>query len=388
VASNRVNTPDVAEALLAGGVCDMVSMARPFLADPEFVRKARQGRQDEINTCIGCNQACLDHTFAGKITSCLVNPRACRETEMVMEPAKRRKRIAVVGAGPAGLSFAITAAQRGHQVVLYDAGSEIGGQFNLAKKVPGKEEFNETLRYFRRQIDLQGVELKLNTRATEEQLLKGGYDEIVLATGVAPRRPDIPGIDHPKALGYLDVLRDEKPVGQSVAVIGAGGIGFDVSEYITHHQPGSALTPESFYAEWGVDTQYRRRGGLRDPEPVKSQRVVHLLQRKAEKVGDQLGKTTGWIHRASLKARQVNMSPSVQYRKIDDSGLHITVDGVPKCLPVDHVIICAGQVPFRELYDGLTSAGATVHLIGGADVAAELDAKRAIEQGTHLAISI
>ena len=388
VASNRINTPEIAERLLADGVCDMVSMARPFLADPEFVRKARQGRPDEINTCIGCNQACLDHTFAGKITTCLVNPRACHETEMVMKPAERRKSIAVVGAGPAGLSFAITAAQRGHQVVLYDAGSEVGGQFNLAKKVPGKEEFHETLRYFRKQIDLQGVELKLNTRATEEQLLKGGYDEIVLATGVAPRRPDIPGIDHPKALGYLDVLRDEKPVGQSVAVIGAGGIGFDVSEYITHLEHGSSRTLESFYAEWGVDTQYRRPGGLRDPEPVRSQREVHLLQRKAEKVGDQLGKTTGWIHRASLKARKVNMSASVQYQKIDDSGLHITVDGVPKSLPVDHVIICAGQVPLRELYDGLASAGATVHLIGGADVAAELDAKRAIQQGTQLAMAI
>jgi 2,4-dienoyl-CoA reductase (NADPH2) len=388
IATNRINTPDVAEGLLTDGACDMVSMARPFLADAFFVQKAREGRADEINTCIGCNQACLDHTFGGKLTSCLVNPRACHETELVIAPAEAKKRIGVVGAGPAGLSFAVTAAERGHEVVLFDSAAEIGGQFNVAKKVPGKEEFYETLRYFRRQIELKGVDLRLNTRADVATLAQGGFDDVVLATGVTPRTPDIPGIEHPKAMSYLDVLRDGKPVGKQVAVIGAGGIGFDVSEYLTHEGESGALNPEKFYAEWGIDTQYADRGGLRQPEVETPPRKVWLLQRKSSKVGEGLGKTTGWIHRTGLKARRVGMSSGVSYDRIDDAGLHVTVEGEKKILPVDNVIICAGQEPLRELQQGLLDAGCKVHLIGGADVAAELDAKRAINQGTRLAATI
>lgn len=388
IATNRINTPEIAEQLLAQGYCDMVSMARPFLADSAFVRKAREGRADEINTCIGCNQACLDHTFNGKITSCLVNPRACHETELVLEPVAQSKKIAVVGAGPAGLSFSITAAERGHHVTLFEASGEIGGQFNIAKKVPGKEEFYETLRYFRRQLELQGVDVRLGTRVDVKQLIDGGFDDIVLATGVVPRVPAIEGIDHPSVLGYLDVLRDGKPVGTNVAVIGAGGIGFDVSEYLTHEGESDSVTPANFYAHWGIDTQYGERGGLCAPSIEASARRVHLLQRKSSKVGEQLGKTTGWIHRTSLKARRVAMSSNVVYERIDDAGLQVRIDGDPHTLPVDHVVICAGQDPQRQLYDGLFAAGCSVHLIGGADVAAELDAKRAIHQGTTLAANI
>ncbi|MFD7016233.1 FAD-dependent oxidoreductase [Streptomyces sp. NPDC059161] len=388
ITSNRINTPEVAEQLLADGRADMVSMARPFLADPEFVAKASAGRAETINTCIGCNQACLDHTFSGKITSCLVNPRACHETELVLSPTKLRKRVAVVGAGPAGLAFAVTAAGRGHAVTLFDAADRIGGQLNIAKRVPGKEEFDETLRYFRTQLELHGVDVKLNTAVSAGDLGDGSYDEIVIATGVTPRTPEIPGSDHPSVVTYLDVLRDGAPVGERVAVIGAGGIGFDVAEFLTDGGDAASLDAETYFRQWGVDTTYGERGGLRKAERPKPPRQVHLLQRKTTKVGAGLGKTTGWIHRTELKHRGVNMVPGVTYDRIDDAGLHITVDGESSVLPVDTVVLCAGQESRRGLYEELSAAGATVHLIGGADVAAELDAKRAIDQGTRLAASL
>lgn len=386
IATNRINTPEVAEDLLSKGACDMVSMARPLLADPQFMLKAEQGRADEINTCIGCNQACLDHTFGGKLTSCLVNPRACHETEISDKPVTTPKKIAVVGAGPAGLAFATTAARRGHQVTLFDAASEIGGQFNVAKQVPGKEEFYETIRYFNKQIQLTGVTLALGKKVSAEDLQD--FDEVALATGITPRLPEIEGIQHAKVLGYLDVLRDKKPVGKSVAIIGAGGIGFDTAEYLCHSGTSASLDPAKFFAEWGVDTEYRHAGGLREAEIEAPARQVFLLQRKTSKVGDGLGKTTGWIHRTGLKNRGVHMIAGVTYRRIDDAGLHITVDGQEQVLPVDNVIICAGQEPNRALQQGLLDAGKTVHLIGGADVAAELDAKRAINQGVRLAAVI
>ncbi len=388
VTSNRINTPEVAERLLAEGYADMVSMARPLLADADFVRKARLGRADEINTCIACNQACLDHTFGGKITSCLVNPRACHETELVLTPTDAPKRIAVVGAGPAGLSFALNAAARGHAVTLFDAAAEIGGQLNIAKKIPGKEEFHEMLRYFRRQLELSTVTQRLGVTVSAGELVSGGFDEIVLATGIKPRVPDIEGIGHARVMNYLDVLRDDKPVGKSVAVIGAGGIGFDVSEYITHEGESGAVAPAKFYREWGVDPDYARAGGLCPPEVEASARQVYLLQRKSAKIGNQLGKTTGWIHRASLKARNVAMIPGVTYDRIDDLGLHVTIGGKSETLPVDTVVVCAGQEPRRDLVEALRAAGHEPHLIGGADVAAELDAKRAIDQGTRLAARI
>ncbi|HUE94241.1 NADPH-dependent 2,4-dienoyl-CoA reductase [Pseudomonas sp.] len=388
ITTNRINTPEIAEQVLAEGDADMVSMARPFLADPDFVNKAAEGRSDEINTCIGCNQACLDHTFGGKLTSCLVNPRACHETELNYIPTTAVKKIAVVGAGPAGLSAATVAAERGHSVTLFDSASEIGGQFNVAKRVPGKEEFFETLRYFKRKLETTNVDLRLNTRVSAAELAQGGYDEIILATGIAPRTPAIPGIEHAKVISYLDAILKRKPVGQQVAVIGAGGIGFDVSEFITHQGESTSLNREEFWKEWGIDAALEARGGVAGikAEPHAPARQVFLLQRKKSKVGDGLGKTTGWIHRTGLKNKNVQMLNSVEYLKVDDAGLHISIaGGEPQVLPVDTVIVCAGQDPLRELQEGLESAGQNVHLIGGADVASELDAKRAINQGSRLA---
>ena len=391
ITTNRINTPEIAEQILAEGDADMVSMARPFLADPEFVNKAAAGRSDEINTCIGCNQACLDHTFGGKLTSCLVNPRACHETELNYLPTPNVKKIAVVGAGPAGLSAATVAAERGHQVTLFDSASEIGGQFNVAKRIPGKEEFFETLRYFKRKLQTTGVELCLNTRVTVEHLLEGQFDDIILATGIAPRTPAIPGIDSPKVLSYLDVILERKPVGANVAVIGAGGIGFDVSEFLVHQGVSTSQNREAFWKEWGIDTRLEARGGVAGikPDIEPPARHVFLLQRKKTKVGDGLGKTTGWIHRAGLKNKQVQMLNGVEYLSIDNDGLHIRIgEGEPQVLPVDNIVICAGQDPLRELQDGLLAAGQHVHLIGGADVAVELDAKRAINQGSRLAAQL
>ncbi|MFE7077537.1 FAD-dependent oxidoreductase [Streptomyces sp. NPDC057620] len=386
VTTNRINTPELAEQLLADGHADMVSMARPMLADPDFVSKAKAGRPEAINTCIGCNQACLDHTFGGKITSCLVNPRACHETELVLAPTRTRKRIAVVGAGPAGLACAVSAAERGHDVTLYDAAGEIGGQLNVARKVPGKQEFDETIRYFRTQLQLRGVDVRLNTPVTDGDL--AAYEEVVVATGVGPRTPEIPGVDHPSVVGYLDVLRDGAPVGDRVAILGAGGIGFDVAEYLTDSGDKASEDPATYFRHWGVDMDYQAPGGLAAPERPAPPRSVHLLQRKASKVGAGLGRTTGWIHRAELKHRGVTMVPGVRYDRIDDAGLHVTVDGESSVLPVDTIVLCTGQEPRRDLYEALRAAGRSVHLIGGADVAAELDAKRAIKQGTELAAAL
>ncbi|MGW3580020.1 oxidoreductase [Streptomyces rubiginosohelvolus] len=386
VTSNRINTPEVAEEILASGRADMVSMARPFLADPEFVAKAAAGRADAINTCIGCNQACLDHIFSLKITSCLVNPRACHETELVLSPTRTRKRVAVVGAGPAGLACSVTAAERGHTVTLFDTADEIGGQLNVARRVPGKEEFDETLRYFRTRLAELDVEVRLSTRADTGTL--DGFDEIVLATGVEPRTPAIPGTDHPNVVSYLDVLRDGAPVGDRVAIVGAGGIGFDVAEFLTDGGDAASLDADTFFRQWGVDTAYEDRGGLRAPERPTSPRTVHLVQRRTTKVGAGLGKTTGWIHRTELRHRGVEMIAGASYDLIDDEGLHLTVDGERRVLPVDTVVLCAGQEPRRELYEELSAGAVPVHLIGGADVAAELDAKRAIRQGTELAAAL
>ncbi|MEV6673344.1 NADPH-dependent 2,4-dienoyl-CoA reductase [Streptomyces sp. NPDC051162] len=388
VTTNRINTPEKAEQLLADGHADMVSMARPFLADPDFVAKARQGSAETINTCIGCNQACLDHTFTGRITSCLVNPRACHETELVLAPTRLRKRLAVVGAGPAGLAFAVSAAERGHAVTLYDAADRIGGQLNIANKVPGKEEFDETLRYFRVQLERHGVDVRLNAPVTADTFAPGAYDEIVVATGVTPRTPAIDGVDHPSVVSYLDVLRDGAEVGERVAIIGAGGIGFDVAEFLTDAGDGASRDPDAYFRAWGVDTDYRAPGGLRAPERPAPPRTVHLLQRKTGKVGAGLGKTTGWIHRTELRHRGVTMTAGVTYDRVDDAGLHFTVDGTATTLAVDTVVLCAGQEPRRGLYEELRAAGHTVHLIGGADEAAELDAKRAIRQGTELAATV
>ncbi|MDY0971361.1 NADPH-dependent 2,4-dienoyl-CoA reductase [Siccibacter turicensis] len=388
VSTNRINDPEVANAILARGDADMVSMARPFLADEAFLSKAAQGRSDEINTCIGCNQACLDRIFAGKVTSCLVNPRACHETLMPVEPAVKRKTLAVVGAGPAGLAFAVNAAARGHQVTLFDAAMEIGGQFNIAKQIPGKEEFYETLRYYRRMIDVTGVTLRLGNLVRAPDL--AGFDETILACGIAPRTPPIPGIDHPSVLSYLDVLRDKVPVGKRVAIIGCGGIGFDTAMYLSQSGASTSQSISEFCAEWGIDQSLTQPGGLR-PEGAqlaKSPRQIVMLQRKASKPGEGLGKTTGWIHRATLLARGVKMVPGVSYQRIDDDGLHVSIGGETQVIAVDNIVLCAGQEPRRDLADALMIAGKAVHLIGGCDVALELDARRAIEQGTRLALAI
>lgn len=388
ITTNRINTPEVAESILARKDADMVSMARPFLADPEFVLKAEQGREAEINTCIACNQACLDHIFEKKIASCLVNPRACHETELNYLPTLKKKKVAVIGAGPAGLACATTAASRGHSVALFESASEIGGQFNMAKRIPGKEEFEETLRYYQRQIEIHHVQLRLNTLATSELLLQEKFDTVVLATGVKPRIPPIPGINHPKVLTYIDVLLHKKTVGKSVAIVGAGGIGFDVAEFLTHEGP--IQSAENFFKEWGIDPNFSVRGGVAGivPDPNPSPRTVYLMQRKQGKPGEGLAKTTGWIRRAILKKKQVEMLSEVQYQKIDDLGFHIIVQGAPRLLEVDHIVICAGQESLNVLQPDLQRAGLQTHIIGGAQLAAELDAKRAIEQGCKLAASL
>ena len=390
ITSNRINTPELVEAALARGDADMVSMARPFLADPEFVNKAAAGRADEINTCIACNQACLDHIFLGKMTSCLVNPRACHETKIVYRPAHRRKRIAVVGGGPAGLSFAAVAGGRGHRVTLFEKTEQLGGQLNLAVRIPGKEEFHETLRYFKRQLELNRVTVHLDTSISARELLETGYDDIVVSTGVAPRLVEIPGIDHPMVLTYLDVLGKGKPVGARVAVVGAGGIGFDVAEFLTHSGPSTAIERDDFLSEWGIDKNYPVPGGLspEGPRPNPPERQVYLLQRKGSKMGKNLGKTTGWIHRKILKQRGVIMLNGLTYEKIDRHGLTISRQGEQQTLPVDTVVICAGQVPVDALYREIETSGMSVHLIGGAERAVELDAKRAIEQGCRLAATL
>lgn len=385
ITTNRINMPEVAERVLAEGHADMVSMARPFLADPEWVSKAEAGLAEEINTCIACNQACLDHTFMGKLTSCLVNPRACHETELNLDPAQTPKQVAVVGGGPAGLATAVAAASRGHHVVLFERRSELGGQFNYARKIPGKEEFSETLRYFRVMLEKHGVEVRLNTAATPDNLAE--FDEVVIATGVMPRELALPGADHPSVLSYAEAIEQPERVGKRVAVIGAGGIGFDVSELLAH-QGHPSLDLEAWCDEWGVDLAMGERGGLKPPMPPASSREIVMLQRKSSKPGKNLGKTTGWVHRASLKQRGVKTLTGCEYLKIDDAGLHIRRDDEEQVLAVDTIVVCAGQESVRDLIAPLSQAGGRVHVIGGADEAAELDAKRAIDQGTRLAATL
>ncbi|MCC5451703.1 NADPH-dependent 2,4-dienoyl-CoA reductase [Rheinheimera sp. UJ51] len=388
IATNRINDPGVAEDILVKGQADLICMARPFLADADFVNKAAADQADEINTCIACNQACLDHVFQQKRASCLVNPRACYETELNFNPASKRKKLAVIGAGPAGLAFSVYAAQRGHEVHLFDKAAEIGGQFNYAKQIPGKEEFHETLRYFAKMLKVHAVTLHLNEQQTAASILAGQFDEVILATGILPRDIGLAGQDHPKVLSYLDVLRDHKAVGQNVAIIGAGGIGFDVAEFLLEKH-SLTLQPDAWLADWGVDKTYQSRGALLSSQtPAKAERKVYLLQRKASKVGGGLGKTSGWAHRASLQKKGVEMMAGVNYLRVDDAGLWISLNDQERCLAVDNVVICAGQVPLRALQAELQAAGQHVHLIGGADVAAELDAKRAIRQGAELAAAI
>jgi 2,4-dienoyl-CoA reductase (NADPH2) len=387
VTSNRINTPEIAEQVLANGDADIVSMARPFLADANFVIKAKEGRADEINTCIACNQACLDHVFLGQTASCLVNPRACHETELTIEPAQQVKSIAVVGAGPAGLAAATTAASRGHKVALFDSASEIGGQFNLAKQIPGKEEFYETLRYFNKQIELNNICLNLDTKVSAEQLNNSNFDEVIIATGITPRMPSIEGIDHPSVVSYVDVILNKYPLGKRVAIIGAGGIGFDTAEYITQSGESSSLDIDQFMSEWGIDKSLDARGGIEGLKATvnPSPREVYLLQRKTSKIGTGLGKTTGWIHRAGLAKKHVKMINGCNYKRIDNQGLHLSIGDESKTLAVDNIIICAGQDPLTEITRDLKLP---FHLIGGAHSATELDAKSAIEQGTKIAASI
>jgi 2,4-dienoyl-CoA reductase (NADPH2) len=389
ITTNRINMPDVAERILASGEADMVSMARPLLADPDWPAKAKAGRSERINTCIACNQACLDHVFLNQRASCMVNPRACYETELRITPATARKRIAVVGAGPAGMACAATLAERGHDVTLIDRASEIGGQFNYAKRIPGKEEFHETLRYFTHRLADAHVRLQLGQTADAASLKAGGYEHIVIATGIKPRRVSFPGSEDPRVLGYLDVLARNQPIGQRVAIIGAGGIGFDVAEFLAEHTPSPTTDVARWTREWGVDMQLEHPGGLLPPQPEPPARQVWLLQRTTGRPGARLNKTTGWVHRATLKNKRVSMLGGVSYDRFDDAGLHITVDGKAQVLPVDNVVICAGQEPYRNLADSLIELGhSNVHVIGGADVAAELDAKRAIAQGTRLAAEL
>ena len=387
VATNRINMPDVAEAILSGGGADLVSMARPLLADAQWVEKARSGRADRINTCIACNQACLDRVFENKKASCLVNPRACAETELRYLPVDTRKRIAVVGAGPAGLACATVAAERGHRVTLFDAAGEIGGQFNLAKRIPGKEEFHETLRYFHHRIADTGVELRLGAHVGVDAL--DGFDEVVVATGVRPRTVDFAGHDHPSVVGYLDVLEGRVVPGARVAIVGSGGIGFDVAEFLAVPAGESpTLDPARWMAEWGIDPEFASRGGLAPPRPEPAARQLWLMQRSAGRPGARLGKTTGWIHRATLKAKGVRMLGGVEYVAVDDDGFHVRVDGVAQVLAVEHVVVCAGQESRRELFDTLRAGGRQAHVIGGADIAVELDARRAIDQGSRLAAQL
>ncbi|WP_018918624.1 NADPH-dependent 2,4-dienoyl-CoA reductase [Vreelandella zhanjiangensis] len=385
ITTNRINMPEIAEQVLAEGHADMVSMARPFLADPEWVRKAGAGQADEINTCIACNQACLDHTFAGKLTSCLVNPRACHETELVIEAAATPQKVAVVGGGPAGLATAVTAASRGHHVVLFEQRDALGGQFNYARKIPGKEEFNETLRYYRVMLEKYAVEVRLNTRATPDALAE--FDHIVMASGVRPRTLTLPGAEHQRVMGYAEAIESPQRVGRRVAVIGAGGIGFDVSELLAHEEH-PALDIDTWCDEWGVDLAVSERGGLKNPIAPRVSRELVMLQRKTSKPGKYLGKTTGWVHRASLKARGVTTLTGCEYVKIDDAGLHIRHNGEDRVLNVDSIVVCAGQESVRDLIEPLEASGKRVHVIGGADEAAELDAKRAIDQGMRLAAKL
>ena len=391
VTTNRINMPDVAEQVLAEGNADMVSMARPFLADSDLVLKAMEDRAEEINTCIACNQACLDHTFSMQVCSCIVNPRACHETELNHLPVDTAKKIAVIGAGPAGLEMATTSAKRGHKVTLFEAEGEIGGQFNMAKVIPGKEEYAQTIRYYDVMLKKHGVEVQLNHRVTTQELLEGDFDEIVLATGVTPRKVEIEGVDHPSVLDYADVLYRKKPVGKRVAIMGAGGIGFDMAEYLAHdmaHEVPTLSVP-AYMQEWGVDMDYNRGGSLAEsPQPLPSPREIYLLKRSKGKHGKNLGKTTGWIHRASLNMKKVKMLSQVQYMKIDDSGIHIDIDGEQQVIPVDNVVVCAGQEPLRDMYEELQAAGKSVHLIGGANIAEKLDAKKAIKEASYLAAEL